>query len=301
VETGIKTIDLFAPLVRGGTAGLPTLFHGLGQLATVAEVLRTLATRHGFSSVVWLPEDVQDAQAMTWAGMEENVSTAQQTFRDMVTSVAQFFAGRREVAEAVRSGRRWRDVAVVADRGRVESGELLQLKDDLAEAGSRPVTYILYDPYGAAADADAAPFGPLDSSWRFDVDMRLRDISPAIDPVSSISSLLENGQLEATHISIAGRARRLLRRYRELRPGVAARGLDKFPADEQLAYRRGERLEAFMTQPYFVTEAWSKLPGARVALQETLAGARRVLDGEADAVVVDALRLLGRLPDRLVH
>jgi F-type H+-transporting ATPase subunit beta len=290
VETGIKTIDLFAPLVRGGTAGVLSLFHGLGQLATVAEVMRSLVTCSGFSGVVWLPDDDHE--------LEDHISTAQRVFREMVTPLAQVNVSRHEVAESVRAVTPpSSDVMIVAARGSVQSGELVLLKHELAQAGSRPVTYLLYDRLSRAEEAHGAPFGPLDAAWRFDMEMNVRDLYPAIDPVVSISSLLQSEQLEASHISLAGRARRLLRRYRELRPGVAARGLDKYPADEQLAYRRGERLEAFMTQPYFILEPWTHRPGASVPLLETLAGARSILDGEADDVPVDALRWLGPLSD----
>jgi F-type H+-transporting ATPase subunit beta len=116
--------------------------------------------------------------------------------------------------------------------------------------------------------------------------------------VYSVSSLVESEQLEANHLAIASRARRLLRRYRELRPGVVQRGLDRYPADARQSYDRGERLEAFMTQPFFVAEAYTKRAGVAVPLQETLAGARRVLDGEADTAAVESLRWLGQLPEQ---
>ena len=144
-----------------------------------------------------------------------------------------------------------------------------------------------------------APFGALDVVWRFDADLAVRGVYPAIDPIYSVSSLVESEQLEANHLAVASRARRLLRRYRELRPGVTQRGLDRYPAADRETYERGERLEAFMTQPFFVAEPATKRPGVSVALPETLAGVRRILDGEADTAPAEALRWLGQLSDHL--
>jgi F-type H+-transporting ATPase subunit beta len=87
----------------------------------------------------------------------------------------------------------------------------------------------------------------------------------------------------------------LLRRYREWRAVVALRGLDHLPADEQTTYRRGERLEAFLTQPFFVAEPFTKKPGAWLPLHETLTDVRSILDGAADAVEVQQLASIGRL------
>jgi F-type H+-transporting ATPase subunit beta len=108
--------------------------------------------------------------------------------------------------------------------------------------------------------------------------------------------LLEGAQLEAAHLGLAQRARRLLRRYREWRGLVSARGLERLPEDEQTTYRRGELLEAFMTQPFFVAEPHTQRPGAWVPLRETLSSVRRILEGATDELEAKALAYVGALP-----
>ena len=281
IETGIKALDLLAPLVRGGVAGLVAR-QGVGQLVLLAELLRTLRTQRGFATVLWLPDQVTPLLDEVLADPGAT-ATSPDELRAVVAELG---------AE--------QDVFVVADRGRVLSGELQQVREQLHEAGTRPVTFALYDPSGETPDEEGAPYGALDTAWHLDLDLAARELYPAIDPVASTSTLLEGAQLEAAHLGLAQRARRLLRRYREWRGLVAIRGVEQLPAEEQTTYRRGERLEAFMTQPFFVAEPFTKRPGAWVPLRETLSSVRRILEGAADDMEVTALKYFGALPKYVV-
>jgi F-type H+/Na+-transporting ATPase subunit beta len=276
LETGIKAVDLLAPLVRGGVAGLIAR-PGVGQLVLLAELLRTLRLQRGFASLLWLPD--------------EPTPLPEEIVPEAVASTSDPHEAYLRIAEL----RADHDVFVVAERGRAISGDLLQLRAGLEEAGARPVTFALYDAHGEAPDSEGAPFGPLDTAWRLDLDLAARRLYPAVDPIASTSTLLESAQVEATHLGLAQRARRVLRRYREWRAVVALRGLDYLPAEEQTTYRRGERLEAFLTQPFFVAEAFTNRPGAWLAVHETLADVRKILDGGADDLEVKQLRYIGRL------
>lgn len=277
IETGIKVIDLFAPLVRGGTAGFVTR-QGVGQLVLIAEVMRRLRERRQFATLLWLP-------AEPWPALDEVLPDATATARTL-----------DEAAALVREARAERDVLLTTDRQHVLDGAFLQLRERLQEAGSRPVTYALFDARGETPDAEGAPYGPLETVWRLDLDLAVRQMYPAVDPLQSTSVLLESAQLEATHLTLATRARALLRRYRELRTLVPAHGLAKFTTADQERYRRGERLEAFLSQPFFVAEPFTQRAGVWTPLAETLDGVRRLLDGGADHLDVDALRYIGQLP-----
>jgi F-type H+-transporting ATPase subunit beta len=278
LETGIKAIDLLAPLVRGGVAGLIAR-PSVGQLVLVAELLRTLRIQRGFATLLWLPD--------------------QETPRppdDVVVEAGASVTDSDELYSRIAELRSEQDVFVVGERRRAMTGDLLQLRSRLeSESGARPVTFALYDADGDAADTEGAPFGPLETVWHLDLDLSTRHLYPAIDPVASTSTLLESGQVEATHLGLAQRARRLLRRYREWRPVVALRGLEHLPADEQTTFRRGERLEAFLTQPFFVAERFNKRSGAWLSLHETLTDVRHILDGSTDTLPVDRLTYIGRL------
>jgi F-type H+-transporting ATPase subunit beta len=278
LETGIKPVDLLAPLVRGGIAGLIAR-PGWGQLVLLAELCRTLKLQRSFATVLWLPDEDTPLP-------EELLTEPGASVRDLT-----------EISTLITQLSGEQDVFVVAERRRAISGELVQLRARLQESGTRPVTFALYDAYGEAADSETAPFGPLDTLWQLDVDLAARTLYPAIDPLASTSTLLEGAQVEAVHLGLAQRTRRLLRRYREWRAVVAVRGLDHLPQEEQVQYRRGERLEAFLTQPFFVAEPFTNRPGAWLPLHETLSDVRHILDGGTDDIDAQRLSYIGRLVD----
>ncbi|HYG58281.1 MAG TPA: hypothetical protein VD902_09505 [Symbiobacteriaceae bacterium] len=273
IETGIKVLDLFAPLVRGGTVGLVSR-KGLGQMVLLAELLRRLRQR-AFATVVWTP-------AAAHKGLDEVLREAEATGGTA-----------EEIYRLVSALRADRDVIVAADREVVLSGELAALKERLAEPGARPVTFALMDAVGEAPDEDV-PYGPLETLWRFDVELFARRIVPAVDGVFSTSTLLEGAQLEATHQAVQQRARKLLRRYRELRQLAAAGGGERVLESERMAFQRGERLEAFLTQPLYVAEPFTKIAGEWVTPGDTLEGVRRIMDGAADQREVSELVMIGR-------
>lgn len=274
IETGVKVLDVFSPLVRGGTIGCVAR-PGMGQLVLLAELfLRT--KQRGFFTVFWLPEG-------EYVGVSDASAQA-----DIVCHTED------EVFEQIEIHGHDVDVLLGADRTVVLSGELMSLKDRLNEAGTRPVTMVLVDTEGNGVDEEA-PYGPLDTLLRFDVELTGRGYYPAVDPVISTSTLLEGAQLEATHFAVQQRARRMLRRYRELRALAQARGVDKIPASELGIFQRGERLEAFLTQPFYVAEAFTQKPGAWLSLYDSLDSIRRIVDGAADEIAVPDLMYSGRL------
>lgn len=274
IETGITVLDVFAPLVRGGTVGCVSR-PGQGQLVLLAELYRRLKGR-GFATVLWKPADHHD----DIDEMTPEVDVVCESMNDTYDHIAQV--------------RDEQDVLLGADRRVVLSGELLALKERLQEAGSRPVTIVLVDTAGHGPD-EAVPYGPLDTLLRFDTDLAVRGHFPAIDPVTSTSVLLEGAQLEATHATVQQRARKLLRRYRELRAVVNVQGVDKISETDVAMYHRGERLEAFLTQPFYVAEEFTKKPGAWPTLYDSLDSVRRIVDGAADDVPVEELKYIGRL------
>ncbi|WAH38343.1 P-loop NTPase family protein [Alicyclobacillus dauci] len=274
IETGIKVVDVFAPIVRGGTIGFVAR-PGMGQLVLLAELFRRLQQRQ-FATVFWMPG-------------EEAIGIS-----DVVAEVEVVCHSLDEVQDEVSNLRTDKDVLLGVDRSMVLSGELATLKERIQEAGARPVTVVLVDTLGHGADEES-PYGPLDTLLRFDADLAARGFYPAVDPVISTSTLLEGAQLEAAHLNIQQRARKMLRRYRELRALVNIRGVEKVPASDMETYRRGERLEAFFTQPFFVAEAFTGKPGEHVVLTDTLECIRRIMDGEADDLDVSEVQYVGRI------
>ncbi|MFD1954930.1 hypothetical protein ACFSL6_12325 [Paenibacillus thailandensis] len=274
IETGIKALDLLAPVVRGGTVGFVAR-PNMGQLVLLAEIMFRMKKR-GFATVFWAPDSDAPGITHVQAQSEFTHSSKEEIYR--------LIAGLRDE----------KDVLLGVDRSKVLSGELFSLRESLKEVGARPVTTALVDINCEVAD-DESSYGPLDTLWRFDTDLISRSIYPAIDPIASTSTVLEGAHLDAVHLTAQQRARKLLRRYRELRPLVAAQGFDKISDIDLQQYKRGERLEAFLAQPFFVSEPYTKKSGEWLTLYETLEDVKRILDGEMDGIEPSELFFTGRL------
>jgi len=267
IETGIKALDLLAPLVRGGTIGLVAR-PGTGQLVLLAELFHRLRERN-YATVCWMP-------AYDSPGISDAIQAAE-------TACTSYEEAKRMLSQA----RETRDVILGADRAMVLSGEIQALREELKLAGARPVTIVLADARGEAPDQEA-PYGPLETLIKFDTDLIARGLYPAIDPLASTSVLLEGLQLESNHLLLQQRARKLLRRYRELRPLTAASGgWERLSQADRMLYRRGEQLEGLLSQPFYIAEPYTKTEGTWVALHDTLEHVRSIVDAAHDKEAID--------------
>jgi len=269
IETKIKALDFFAPLVKGGTTGIVAR-PGMGQLVIVAELLHRFKEQ-GLKTVYLIPEtDHPELE-----GIAE--------LADHIT---------RSAAETLMLLRQYGDKAVLfTDKERVDSGELFELQEELE---GQPVTTLLVDLSGDVVDDDF-PFGPLETVWQLDADLAARHQYPALSPLHSASSLLEEAELDERHFKLRQRAQKTLRRYRELRSIVAVHGMERVSQAELETYRRGERLEAYFTQPFFVAEEFTGQTGAAVLLAETLNDVEAILNGQADSRELKKLQFIGTL------
>lgn len=274
IETKIKTLDLFAPIAKGGTVGLVAR-PGMGQLVVLAELYYRLK-KEGYSIILLKPE-----------GNHPEVNDITEYVDIVVDSIDQAF-------EQIVSLGKNTDVIFTADRSHVLTGEIYQLQEQLHNTNIESVTTFLLDLKGAAVDEDL-PYGPLETVFQFDLDLAARHKFPAVNPIYSTSSVLEGAHLDQNHLTIQQRAQKLLRRYRELRSLVNVRGLDAIPAAELETYNRGERLEAYLTQPFYVAEAYTGIKGESVSLNDTLTDVRKILDGGTDAEELKSLTFIGKL------
>lgn len=274
IETKIKTLDLFAPVVKGGTIGLVAR-PGMGQLVVLAELFYRFK-KEGYATVLLMPEG--------------NPSEIEE-----VTDDAEIIAESIDIAFAKMSvvGKN-KDIIFVADRSHVLTGEIYELQARLQDADIKSVTTFLLDLKGASVDEDL-PYGPLETLWQFDMDLAARHRYPAVNPIYSTSSVLEGAHLDQNHLSIQQKAQKLLRRYRELRSLVNVKGIDGIPAAEKEAYHRGERLEAYLTQPFYVAEEFTGIKGEEVNLKDTLNDVRKILDGALDTKDIASLNFIGTI------
>lgn len=256
IETGIKVVDIFSPIVRGGTCGLIAK-PGMGQFVLMSELFRRVKKRD-YAALLWLPEQLEP-------GVSDTIGEADLIVRTL-----------DEVTEAIEKIGQEQDIILGVEREFVLSGELADLKERLSESKTRPVTILLADMRGHAMDEDS-PYGPLDTLIRFDPDLISRHIYPAVDPLYSTSTLLENGQIEAHHLTLLQRTKTIMRRYRELLALVTASDEARLTVSEQETYSKGQRIEAFLAQAFYVAEPFTKKPGMTVSLNEALDGLRHIL------------------------
>lgn len=273
VKTGIKTLDVFAPLAKGGTVGLVARF-GMGQLVVLAEMFHRLKLKD-FTTVLLIPSGDYPEIKDIYGEVDVQVYSVDEAYEQIVV------LGREK------------DIAFAADRSNVLTGDIHQLQERLNSVGVT-VTTFLVDLKGEAVDEDL-PYGPLETLWQFDADLAARQKYPAVNPIYSTSSILEGGHLEQNHLAVQQWAQKVLRRYRELRSLVTVSGMEKLPNAEVDTYRRGERLEAYLTQPFYVAEEFTGKNGEDVELKDTLEDISKILNGQMDSLDVEKMNFIGKL------
>ncbi|GAE05154.1 ATP synthase beta chain [Paenibacillus sp. JCM 10914] len=274
IETGIKPLDLFAPLAKGGTVGLVAR-PGMGQLVVLGELFYQFR-QEGYLVILLKPDGEYPELQDILDDVEQVTNTIDETY------------------EIIKSAGLGKDVIFAADREHVMTGKIYDLQERLQQAGLYNVTTFLVDLKGAVVDEDI-PYGPLETLWYFDADLAARYKFPAVNPLYSTSSVLEGVHLDQNHVSIQQRAQKLLRRYRELRSLVNVRGLAAIPSADLKTYERGERLEAYLTQPFHVAEPFTGRAGERVALQDMLHDVQAILNGSMDHRSVESLTWIGTI------
>ena len=135
----------------------------------------------------------------------------------------------------------------------------------------------------------------LDTTIVLSREITAKGLYPAIDPMLSTSKFLNPEDVGERHCEVADRVRGHLARYRELLDIIAMLGIEELSADDQRIVRRARRLERFLTQPFFLTEAFTGRKGRHVPLESTLAGCEAILAGTMDEVPEEAFFMIGEL------
>jgi F-type H+/Na+-transporting ATPase subunit beta len=329
LETGIKVIDLLAPLARGGKAGLIG-GAGVGKTILLQELIRTVGDNHGgvavFAGVgertregndLWL--EMQQSGAMERSvlvfgqmndapGSRFRVALAALTmgeyFRDVEHKEVMFLVD--NIFRYVQAGSE-----VSGLLGRLPSevgyqptlaGDLAALEERVASIGGAAITSVqaVYVPADDLTDpAVAQTFVHLDASIVLSRNQAAQGLYPAVDPLGSTSRLLDASHLGERHYQAALRVKETIERYRELQDIISMLGMEELSAEDQQAVRRARRLERFLTQPMFVTEAFTGRPGRHVPLEKTLAGCEAIMAGAFDQVDENRLYMIGPIEEVL--
>ena len=326
-HTGIKVIDLLAPLVMGGKAAM---FGGagVGKTVLIMELIRTTVERHsGISVFAGIGERSREGHELLLELKQSGVlARTALVFGQMNESPgARWRAGLTALAIA----EHFRDTAhenvlLLVDNvyrlvqaggevsgllGRLPSRvgyqptlatEVAEFEERIASVSGTAITSIqaVYVPADDFTDpAVAEIFSHLDSSIVLSRDLASEGIYPAVDPLASASSLLGRSLVGDAHYRIAQDVRKTIAHYRELQEIIALLGIEELSAADRRVVKRARRLMRFLTQPFMVTVAFTGKPGRSVELAATLAGCSAILDGETDDWAESSLYMVGDLEE----
>ncbi len=330
LETGIKAIDLLAPIERGGKTGLfggagvgktmlinelihntvqhyqgVSLFCGIGERSREAEELYREMGEAG----------VRDKTVMVFGQMNEapgvrflvgkTALTLAEYFRDeqqqdvllLIDNVFRFVQAGSEV-----SGLLGRMPSRVGYQPTLAT-ELAELQERIASTRDGAITSVqaVYVPADDFTDPAAVHiFAHLSASVVLSRKRASEGLYPAIDPLASGSVMLSPAVVGQRHYDLARDVRRTLAQYEELRDIIAMLGLEELSAADRAVVARARRLERFLTQPFHVAEAFSGTPGVRVPIADTLAGCEAILersrfdDDEMDYYMIGPMRSRGQ-------
>jgi F-type H+-transporting ATPase subunit beta len=178
--------------------------------------------------------------------------------------------------------------------------EVAALQERIVSVGDVSVTAIeaVYVPADDFTDpAVTAIAAHVDSMVVLSRSMAAEGMYPAIDPIASSSVLLDPLVVGEEHARIAMEVRRAVEHYRELQDVISLLGVEELGNDDRRIVGRARRLQRFLTQPFTVTEAFTGVAGRSVALADTLAGCKSILDGECDDWQESSLYMIGKLDE----
>jgi len=326
-ETGIKVIDLLAPYSRGGKTGL---FGGagVGKTVLILELIHNVATKHGGFSVfagigertregndLWLEmteSGVLDKAALIYGQMTEPPGararvgltglTVAEFFRDQlgqdillfIDNIYRFSQAGSEVSALL--GRMPSAVGYQPTLA-TEMGEL-QERITSTKQGSITSVQAVYVPADDLTDpAPATAFAHLDATTVLSRPISELGIYPAVDPLDSTSRILDARILGDEHYDIARAVQKVLQRYRDLQDIIAILGMDELSDEDKIIVNRARRIQRFLSQPNFVAEQFTGMPGKYVPLRDTIRSFAEILSGQHDALPEAAFLYCGPIED----
>jgi F-type H+/Na+-transporting ATPase subunit beta len=326
-ETGIKVIDLIAPFKRGGKVGV---FGGagVGKTVIIQELIRNIAAEHGGYSVFagvgersregndllgeMTQSGVIDKTVMVFGQMNEPPGARQRVGLTALT-MAEYFRDveGRDILLFIDNIFRFTQAGseVSALLGRMPSAvgyqptlatEMGQLQERITSTKKGSITSLqaIFVPADDYTDpAPATTFGHLDSTIRLERSIVELGIYPAVDPLTSTSTVLDRRVVGDEHFDVAREVQRTLQRYKDLQDIIAILGMDELSEEDKISVSRARRLQRFMSQPFFVGETFTGRPGVYVELKETVRGFREILEGEYDQLPEQAFFMAGKIED----
>lgn len=326
LETGIKVIDLIAPITKGGKVGL---FGGagVGKTVLITELINNIAKFHSGNSVFagvgertregndlyheMAESGVLDKTSLVFGQMNEPPGarlrvgltglTLAEGFRDQGKDVLLFVDNIFRFTQA--------GAEVSALLGRLPSAvgyqpnlqqEMGALQERITSTKTGSITSVqaVYVPADDLTDpAPATTFSHLDSTIVLSRALTELGLYPAVDPLDSSSTILDPEIVGEEHYAVARDVQRILQRYKDLQDIIAILGMEELSEEDKQTVARARRIQRFLTQPFHVAEVFLNKPGAYVKLEDTIKGCREILDGKHDDKPESAFYLKGSIKD----
>ena len=164
--------------------------------------------------------------------------------------------------------------------------------------GSITSVQAVYVPADDITDpAAAATFAHLDATTVLSRALVEMGIYPAVDPLASTSRIMDPTILGEAHYSTARRVQLILQRYKELQDIIAILGVSELPEDDQIMVGRARKIQRFLSQPFFVAEKFTQIPGRSVKLEDTIKGFSEIINGQADDLPEQAFFMVGTIEE----
>jgi len=325
LETGIKVIDLIAPFPKGGKIGF---FGGagVGKTVLVMELIRNIAIeRKGFSIFAGVGERTREGNEL-WLEMKESgvlpntvlvfgqmneppgarfrialsALTIAEYFRDVEGRDVLLFID--NIFRFVQAGS---EVSALLGRMPSAVGYQPTLASDMGELqeritstkkGSITSVQAIFVPADDITDpAPATTFSHLEASIVLSRQIAELGLYPAVDPLDSSSKMLDPAVVGQEHYKVAREVQEVLQRYKDLQDIIAILGMEELSEEDKLIVHRARRIQRFLSQPFFVAERFTNIPGQYVPLKETIRGFKEILEGKHDDLPEQAFLMVGTI------
>lgn len=326
-ETGIKSVDLLAPFIKGGKVGL---FGGagVGKTVLIQELINNVATNHGgYSVFAGVGERVREGNDLYYemkeSGVLDKTALVFGQMNEVPGARARVGLTGLTMAEALRD-QGGKDVLFFMDNvfrftqagqevssllGRVSSAvgyqptlaeEMGKMQERITSTKKGSITSVqaVYVPADDLTDpAPATTFSHLDSTVVLSRQLASLGIYPAIDPLESNSTALAVEIVGEEHYRVAQGVKQTLQRYKDLQDIIAILGIEELSEDDKQTVYRARKIQRFMSQPFSVAEVFTGSPGKYVKLEDTIRGFGEILDGKHDEKNEQAFYMKGGIDE----
>lgn len=325
LETGIKVIDLIAPFARGGKVAA---FGGAGTGKTVIiqELIRNIAEEHsGHAVFAGVGERTREGNdlyhEMTDSGVIKSTTMVFGQMNEPPGNRLRVALTALTMAEYFRDDK-GEDVLLFVDNifrfsqagsevsallGRIPSAvgyqpnlstEMAALQERITSTKKGSITsfqavFVPADDY--TDPAPATTFAHLDSTISLDRALVEQGLYPAVDPLVSSSKILTADTVGQDHFEVARGVQKVLQRYKDLQDIIAILGIDELSDEDKMVVARARKIQRFLTQPFFVAEQFTSIPGQYVSIAETVRGFKEILEGKHDSLPEQAFYMVGTI------